>query len=60
MWYINLPEYGLTTLLTNQYHSVWRALVGCVQWEGYSCVTSVHFGLIYARNYGYSVLVRVR
>ena len=54
--YNNLPEFGLMSFLSNKYHRVWCILVVGTQWVGHSCVTSVHFGLMHAWDYGCSVL----
>ena len=56
MSYNNLPKYGFNKFLSNKYHRVWYTLVVGAQWVGHSCVTSVHFGLMYVKHYGCSVL----
>ena len=52
MSYINLPKYGFNKFLGNKYHRMWHTLAVGIQWVGHSCVTSVHFGLMYVQHCG--------
>ena len=54
--YNNLPEYGITSILSNKYHRVWCTLVAGAKWVVWSSETGAHFSPICDQDYACLVL----